>query len=36
MTAYEIVTLVIAVLGIVVPLIGIIVTLIIELINAKK
>jgi len=36
MTAYEIITLVIAILGILVSLIGIIVKLIIELINAKK
>ena len=36
MTAYEIITLVLAILGLLVSLIGIIVKLIIELINAKK
>lgn len=36
MTAYEVITVVLAVLGILVSLIGIIVTLIIALINAKK
>ncbi len=36
MTAYEIITLILAILGLLVSLIGIIVKLIIELINAKK
>ena len=36
MTAYEIITLILAILGLFVSLIGIIVKLIIELINAKK
>lgn len=36
MTAYEIIALVVAILGILVSLLGIIVKLIIELINAKK
>ena len=36
LTAYEIIALVVAILGILVSLIGIVVKLIIELINAKK
>lgn len=36
MTAFEIITVVVAILGLLVSLIGIIVKLIIELINAKK
>ena len=36
MTAYEIIALIVAILGILISLLGIIVKLIIELINAKK